>query len=161
MKVVRRHMVPAEEVETVVWQCDVPGCDFEADDEGDLKSHFGKEHTVRATATILEDDRPLFSNKIELYWFEFEDHARKWLEAVTNEDYCKARYVSWSGPGWYFREYEEEPCQKGCCTHTVVDLENIEDLIHSHRNSAKNHLERADDIEKAVAALEKPCFDED
>lgn len=155
MKVVKRHLVPAKEVEEVTYQCDVPGCDFEAPGEGDIKRHFGKEHTVRAKRTILEDGLdPIISRSIELFWFEFEDHAQAWLD--THSDFYEIRRVGWDGPGWYRTTFDTEPCPKGCCRDQVIELEIIGDLVTDKRSSARRLLERADEIEKAVKALGDP-----
>jgi len=155
VKVVKRRTVPAEEVEEITYQCDVPGCDFEVYDEDDLKDHFGKQHTVRAKQVILEDDLdPLISRKITLYWFEFEDHAQAWLD--TQSEFYEVRQVQWTGPGWYRTTYDTQPCPKGCCRDHVIKLEDIESLISDNRASARRLLERADEIEKAVKVLEEP-----
>lgn len=162
MKITRKHTVPAEVVEEVVWQCDVPGCDFESQDEEGLGKHFGQKHTIRAEAVILDDGRgDILNSKIQLRWFEFEDHAQKWLESRGDGDYFTARQVFWCGPGWYYESYDDEPCAKGCCSNPVVDLENIEGLICHHRDLARKSLEKADAIEAAVKALGEPCSDED
>lgn len=161
MKVVKKMLVPAEEVDVITYQCDVPGCKYETDDEDSLQDHFGKEHTVRAKKVILEDGLdPMISRSITLFWFEFEDHAQKWLDTTKN-DWCEIRRVRWSGPGWYYESYDTQPCPKGCCQDQVVELESIEGLISDKRGEARRLLERADEIEKAIKVLEKPCFDED
>jgi hypothetical protein len=148
VRVVRKKMIPAEEVEEVTYQCDVPDCDFEAYDEDDLKTHFGRKHTVRASATILDD--------LEVYWFEFEDQAKAWLGTA---EYLDVGSVYWDGPGWYFVANNERPCHRGCCTSQDSDLESVASLVSDKRSAAGRMLREADDIEKAVKALEKPCSD--
>ncbi len=131
MKLVRKSIGTEKEYE--VWVCDV--CGFESRSREYLEEHFGETHTFRAEKKIL-------GGAWVLYWFEFEDFARKWLEPKC-ERHLEAVLVEWEGPGWYY--YKLSPGTR--------ELRKLESLIYSRRRQARKMLEEADTLEDALRSL--------
>ncbi len=144
MKTVKKVLVPAEEVEVVSFQCDIPGCDYETQDEDDLHEHHGKQHAAKKTQEV---------EGMTFHWFDHEDDAKAWLQ-VQEGGHDTTDLVHWSGPGWYHPESYESPCPKGCCTRWVLRLKPIYWVISDKNDSIRHHQRRVASLEADVKALE-------
>ncbi len=143
MRTVKKVLVPAEEVEVVTFQCDAPGCDYETQDEDDLRDHCGKQHAVKKTQEVEGHT---------FHWFDHEDDAKAWLQ--VQEGGHDTTDLHWSGPGWYRPGSSESPCPRGCCTRWVLNLKPVYWVISDLKDNIRHHQRRAASLEEEVKALE-------
>jgi hypothetical protein len=120
------RVVPAqaEYVEQdVKYVCDVPGCGYSTSDEDDAEKHHGREHAAKGSTYVGDT---------QVHRFETEDDFKAW----GRHSFYNRFYGKWKGAGWYAEATGTEPCGRGCCSDSYVQLTHIDD----HENDVKERL---------------------
>jgi len=149
--ITKTEVIPAteaEEVQHTMYGCD--HCDFESDDQENVKHHHGEKHACKKTL-VLNPDNPL---SMKLYWFDSEDDAKAFLGAERGDFYLSAG-VSWLEPGWYVKQWSEHPCARGCCRDGYLGLRTIESELWDMRYEAKRLMQKHAEIRKAIQEAAK------
>lgn len=129
-------VVPEETYTKTTFGCDF--CDFETDDEEQMKAHHGKTHASKKTVEI---------GGTTFHWFDSKEDAELFLDPPGEYSAVDSTEVRWSEPGWYGSDSEMHRggCRCGGCERIYAYLRPMSDFIERWQTDITNH-------EKAVAA---------
>lgn len=115
-------VIEAHEEEETVYGCDL--CDFEREDEDEVKIHYGQKHAAKETKEI---------GGHSFVKFETEMDMEAWADAQCDHQYGSGVYdgasIDWAGPGWYQVSGKNERCSRNCCTNYILCFKPLESVI--------------------------------
>lgn len=127
MKAVEKEIeVPATSRKLVSYLCEESGCGFETDDERDAQKHYGCEHAVKAEHEIGD---------FVFLRFDLEGDFLAFIESTAGLSTDRV-YGTWSGSGWYAKEFGSERCGSGCCSNTTLTLRFADAVLSDWRRRA-------------------------
>jgi hypothetical protein len=115
-------VIEAHEEEETVYGCDL--CDFEREDEDEVKVHYGRKHAAKEIKEI---------GGHSFVKFETEMDMEAWADAQCDHQYGGGVYdgasIDWVGSGWYQVSGKNERCSRNCCTNYILCFKPLESVI--------------------------------
>lgn len=138
-------VVPEESYTKVFFGCD--HCDFETDEEDQLKNHHAKTHAVKKEREV---------GGVKFLWFDSKEDAELFLDPPGDfGGHIDYTHVNWSEPGWYAHETEmgRGRCRCGGCEYFEATLTPLATVIERWRSEITDHEKKVEarlgDIEAA------------
>lgn len=134
---------PAYAYDVHTWTCEVPGCDFESQDEETAQHHHGKEHA-------LKDSRQCAGRTF--YRFDSDDDVRAYAAAGRANDFHidAVGDPECAGPGWYFFDREKMGCRCGGCDNHRSWLRPATVALTWAKDSINKYEQQVEDLTKLI-----------
>jgi hypothetical protein len=108
VEVIPEEVIPAQKIEHREYLCEICGAVF--DNEDDAKEHHGNTHAAKEEREI---------HGYHFIRFDTPEDCQCWCDYIEHYDVVR---MHWDGPGWYWQEWHQEPCLRGCCTQYNLTL---------------------------------------
>lgn len=124
MKVTTGEVLVSQKVTT--FECEIDGCTYRTTEERSAKLHFGRVHCGTKKVTVW---------KATFVFFGSSEELNAWLEALDYD--VTIGQQAFTKPGWYSVKYGSQPCSKGCCTDSVVEVISSDDQVDWWRDEIR------------------------